>query len=35
MLSDRDRIFWNLYGEESWDLDGARRPAATGTAPRT
>jgi NADH-quinone oxidoreductase subunit F len=24
MLSDRDRIFWNLYGEESWDLEAAQ-----------
>ncbi len=24
MLSDKDRIFWNLYGEESWDLKAAQ-----------
>jgi NADH-quinone oxidoreductase subunit F len=25
MLADRDRIFTNLYGEDDWRLDGARR----------
>jgi NADH-quinone oxidoreductase F subunit len=25
MLSDKDRIFKNLYGEQGWDLDAARR----------
>ena len=25
MLTDRDRIFTNLYGEDDWGLDGARR----------
>ncbi len=24
MLSDKDRIFWNLYGEEPWDLKAAQ-----------
>ena len=25
MLSDKDRIFTNLYGRDDWGLDGARR----------
>src|SRR5690554_2488970 len=25
MLTDKDRIFTNLYGEDDWGLDGARR----------
>ena len=25
MLQDRDRIFTNLYGEQPWGLDAARR----------
>ncbi len=25
MLKDRDRIFTNLYGQQSWNLEGARR----------
>ncbi len=25
MLGDKDRIFWNLYGEEPWDLETARK----------
>ncbi|ANK81187.1 MAG: NADH-quinone oxidoreductase subunit F [Rhizobiales bacterium NRL2] len=25
MLDDKDRIFTNLYGDESWDLDASRR----------
>ena len=25
MLHDRDRIFTNLYGQDDWGLEGARR----------
>ena len=34
MLADKDRIFTNLYGFEDRGLEGARRSAARGTAPR-
>jgi hypothetical protein len=32
-LTNKDRIFTNLYGLHDWGLEGARR-AAPGTAPR-
>ena len=33
MLDDKDRIFTNLYGIESWQLEGARaRGVWNGTA---
>ena len=35
MLQDKDRIFTNLYGFDEPGPAGARRRAATGTAPRT
>ena len=34
MLADKDRIFTNLYGFQDSGLEGARRSAARGTAPR-